>query len=95
MDVVKNLNSNFEMFKSKWNQRYLTNIQENDLFKSNNRGVSHLTSPMNYVQDETIKNIVSSNKAFLLQRLNEYKSKLQTVSLPTSPSITKRKNPKL
>lgn len=61
---------------------------------NNNKGISHLTSPMNYVKDETIKNIVSENKAFLLKSLDKYQERLKSLhpSMPTSPLL--RKKPK-
>lgn len=66
------MDKNLEKFKSKWNQRYVNNLKGDKEFTNNNRGLSHLTSPMNYVNNEEIKSIVKSNKAFLLNSIENY-----------------------
>lgn len=66
------MDKNLEKFKSKWNQGYVNNLKGDKEFTNNNRGLSHLTSPMNYVNNEEIKSIVKSNKAFLLNSIENY-----------------------
>ncbi len=68
-------------------------MKENGEFIHNIRGISHLTSPLNYVNNEEIKGIVNGNKAFLLNSIDTYKAKINKskTNFPSSPDTRPRK----
>lgn len=59
MDCELNMRSNRDNYRNKWNKNLINNVIENTMFNKNNVGLSHLTSPINYTQNETIKNIAT------------------------------------
>ncbi|CDW83295.1 UNKNOWN [Stylonychia lemnae] len=87
-DCEINTQQNAVYIKNKWNKNLVKNTLENTFFQNNNVGVSHLTSPANYTQDETIMQMMKQRKEFLLQSVEKYREKIKSVSLvrPESPS---------
>lgn len=67
----------------------MTNILENQLFKQNNVGLSHLTSPMNYTANQDIQNLALKRKEFLLKNIDDYEAKLNPKKSSTRPQTPK------
>eukprot|EP00347_Sterkiella_histriomuscorum_P013494 403364503 len=89
MECESDMKTNRENYRNKWNKNLVTNVLENTQFNKNNVGLNHLTSPINYSQNETIKNISSTRKQFLLKNIESYEIKLRPrkfITRPQSPS---------
>lgn len=79
------MKENREKLLNKWSKNYMNNILENQMFKQNNVGLSHLTSPMNYTSNEMIQNLALKRKEFLLKNIDDYESKLNPKKSSTRP----------